>query len=418
MRESFKLEWRALVRGRALWAALVAVALAHLLAPSLVRGDGTAEGVREMGIRLAEGASLAVALLVSLASGCGLFAREREANRLGMTLVRPACAFAVVFGRWLALTCHAALLIGFSGALLLCRAEWAAVPCRHHFTPRLPSPMEVARLQIDRYLKDERTPDSVRKAPRGAVLQHLAMMENERYEVARPGETVSWDFGDFPGRDDPNAPSPVVGVRFAASYDLRTPVFGAFSFRRFAAGVTNCTQAVLEIPLLAAATNAGERLSFANRGVRDVMVRPRRDVELLLPADSFVWNAVRASAVMLSLAAFLAALGMFLSSALSKPTALFTGLSLVVVTLMSPSVVERYPDTFDANLIDKIGLSISRFIAGVTGGLSDVSPVADLAASRCVEWTLAVRTLSANGLLLSGILLACAALVIRRRPQT
>lgn len=414
MRASFELEWRALVRGKALWASLAAVALVHWFAPDLVRGDGTAAGAREMGVRLAAGGSFAIALLVALAAGCGLFARERESNRLGLTLVRPARAFGVVAGRWLALTLFAATLLAFSGGLLLCRGAWSSTPCRHHFVPRLPSPMSVALLQYDRYVADEHTLDAVKKAPKGAVLQHLAMKENERYEVARPGETLAWDFGAFPERA---AGAPVVAIRFAATYDMRIDVRGTFNFRTFSAAVTNKTQSVLELPLAAAATNAGEKLTFVNRSQQNVMVRPRRDVELLLPADAFAWNDLRASLEMLSIAAFLAAFGMFLSSCLSKPVSLFTALSMVAVALMAPGVVEQYPDTFDANLVDKAGLAMSRFVASVTDGLSNASPVENLSQGRCVEWRAALRALAVNGLLLPACLLAASAALIRRKPK-
>ncbi len=414
LRASFDLEWRALVRGKALWASLAAVAFVHWLAPGLVRGDGTDAGVREMGIRLAAGGSFAVALLVTLAAGCGLFAREREMNRLGLTLVRPAHAFGVVTGRWLALSLFAGILLAFSGGLLLCRDAWSSTPCRHHFAPRLPSPMSVAMLQYDRYVADPNTLDVIRKAPKSAVLQHLAMKENERYEVARPGETLMWDFGTFPK----NAVGvPVVAIRFAASYDMRLDVRGTFNFRTFGGDVSNKTQSVLEFPLASVATNAGERLSFVNRSPQNVMVRPRRDVELLLPADSFALNDLRAGVEMLSIAMFLAAFGMFLSSCLSKPVSLFTSLSLVAVALMAPGVVEQYPDTFDANFIDKTGLVMSRFVASLTDGLSNASPVANLSQDRCVEWSVALRALATNGLLLSAFLLAAAAALIRRKPR-
>ena len=101
MRHSFHLALCALVRGRVLALLLAAVALVHWLLPDFVRSDGTAAGALEMWVRAVPGVVDVIVLLVVLVVACGLFAREREEKRLALTLVRPAHALGVAYGKWL-----------------------------------------------------------------------------------------------------------------------------------------------------------------------------------------------------------------------------------------------------------------------------------------------------------------------------
>ena len=139
MRESLRLTLRALVRGHVLTLLLTAVALVHVLFPSIVRGDNTAAGWREMFIRAVPGFVVAVVLVVTLACACGFFSRERETNRLALTVVRPASAFSVAVGRWLALCGVAAMTLALNAVLTFARIP-DAPDCRHHVAPILPPP--------------------------------------------------------------------------------------------------------------------------------------------------------------------------------------------------------------------------------------------------------------------------------------
>ena len=60
MRESFRLTLRALVRGHVMTLLVAAVALVHVLFPSIVRADNTASGWREMYVRAVPGFGLSV----------------------------------------------------------------------------------------------------------------------------------------------------------------------------------------------------------------------------------------------------------------------------------------------------------------------------------------------------------------------
>ena len=112
--------------------------------------------------------------------------------------------------------------------------------------------------------------------------------------------------------------------------------------------VSNITQTAVTVPLhLCQLEWNHDVLSFRNMGDKPVMLRPRQDVELLVPADSFAWNLFRSYIVMVSVLALVAAFGVFLGSGLSRPVALFVAFVSLIVVEMGPSVIEQYPDSLE-----------------------------------------------------------------------
>lgn len=423
MKQSFLLAWRALVRGHVLTLLLVATALAHLLLPALVRSDGTAEGWREMFVRAVPGTTYAFTVIALLACACGFFAQERERFRLSLTVVRPVSAFAVAFGKWVALCLAAGLVYSFSAALTLARVP-APPPCMHHFAPTLPPPVEKAREMMDEYLANPKTPEFVKKAPRSAVLRLLTNKELDRYDVVRSGKSISWPFDASLA----NVTNMLVRVRFATQFDLRSPLEGVFTLGDFAAVVSNKTQSVVDVPLKreekVERVEKGEReenvegleLKFSNTGKELVMLRPRRDLEVLVPADSFGMNLARAVVQMLVVTALLSAFGLFLSSAFSRTVSIFTSLVTVAVALMAPSVVMQFPDEIETTFSNKIGLLITRTVYAFTSTAGEMEPVSALATDTCIEWGELLKCALVSGVLLPLLLLVATALVVRRKP--
>lgn len=410
---SFLLAWRALVRGHVLTLLLAATALAHVLLPALVRGDGTAAGWREMYIRAVTGATFSFTVATVLVCACGFFAQERARFRLSLTVVRPVPALAVAAGKWLALCAVAACAFLLTAVLTAARVPDPPA-CMHHHAPELPPPVETARQMMAEYLADPKTPEAVKKAPKSAVLSLLTNKELDRYDVVRPGGTMAWPFA--PGLA--SADGLTVRVRFATQFELRAPLAGRFEIAGLAAVVSNSTQSVLDIPLaggVTAAAPAGQ-LRFTNTGRETVMLRPRRDLELLTPADSFAANLARSALEMLATTALLAAFGLFLSSALSRPVAIFTALVAVLVALMAPSVLIQFPDGMDVAVADRMGLAISRGVSFLASTAGEAEPISDLATDTCIEWRELGRCALVNVALLPAALLALAACIVRRRP--
>ena len=419
MKSAFLTTWRGLWRGKTLWTLLVAVAAFYFLLPGLVRSDGTEAGALEMEVRIVCGAVFAVACTVSLAIGSGMLAREREEELLPLSLVRPSSAFSLAAGRWLAVVLLF-FFVFFENAVLMnamLRKGDAPLPdCRVHIAPALPPAEVSAALAMDAFLKCDSTPAAVKKSPRSAVLALLAAKENERYEVVRPGQSASWPFSGVPS-------GPLsVKVRFSTMYGMKMPLDGVFRFKCAEGVVSNSTQSVIEVPLAVCGTqgrdvSGGETLSFTNTGKSDVMLRPRRDIELLSPGDPFWANSIRASVEMLALTGLLAAFGLFLSSALSRPVALFVAAVLLAASMTAPDAVSQFPDEFNATLGEKAGLAISRAVVAFTSAFSGVSPVSDVASGRAIPCDSLFRTVLMDLAVLPGFLLGLSALVLRRKAK-
>lgn len=392
MKSSFLIAWRSLWRGRCMWTLLAAVAAFHFLLPRVVRSDGTDAGAFEMNVKVVCGAVFALVCTASLFIGGGMFAKEREAELLPQSIVRPAAAFSMAVGRWLAVLMLFACVL-FANAVMfgaMRRGDGSMPPdCRMHVSPSLPAAEVSAAQAMDAFLKDERTPAAVKKSSRTAILALLAAKENERYEVVRPGRTARWPFPDMERR------SLAVKARFSTMYGMKASFSGIFTYGDRTGAVSNCTQAVLETPLgavCAADTNATGCLSFTNTGATNVMLRPRRDIELLAPGDSFMANGIRASIMMLAISGLLSAFGLLLSAALSRPVALFTAAVLLAAAMMAPDAVGQFPDEFNATVGEKAGLAISRAVMAFTSAFTSVSPVSDLASGRMIAMHEIIRT--------------------------
>ena len=413
MAESFLLAWRALLRGHVLTALLALTALAHLLLPAVVRSDGTADGGREVFLRAVPGSVYTVLCVALLACACGLVARARESHRLALSVVRPVSAGALMFGPLLALVAVAAVVLAFNAGLTCAHGGWT--DCRHVYAPVLEPPETAAQRMLKDILANPDTPKEVRSAPRHRLLSILVGREVDRYESIPPGKSLAWEFPAAAA----DVPTGVVArIRFSTQFNMRVSLSGQVAFGPWSASVSNNTQSVLEIPLSRPPDQGAgwdTKLKFRNTGKSTVMLRPRRDVEVLTPADSFGMNLLRATGEMLCVIAFLCAFGLFLSTALSRPVAIFTALVFLVVTEMAPAVLEQYPETLDLPLTDRMGLWLSRGVAFATSAVSGPQPISDLATGTCVEWSALGHAALVDAVVAPCVLLTLAAYLVRRR---
>ncbi len=429
MAESFLLAWRALLRGHVLTALLALTALAHLLLPSVVRSDGTEAVQSELFLRVVPGSVYVVLCVALLACACGLVARARESHRLALAVVRPVSAGAVVLGPLMALVAVAAVVLAFNAGLTCVRGGWA--DCRHVYTPELEPPEVAARQMLQEILANTNTPKEIRSEPRHRLLSVLIGRETDRYEVIRPGGGLELPFPAEAAKMaalhavGASAPTGVVArIHFSTRFNTRASLSGVVTFGKWSATVTNNTQSFLEIPLACAVAQERDppaagtpKLVFRNTGKSEVMLRPRRDVEVLTPADSFAMNMVRASCEMLCVVAFLCAFGLFLSSALSRPVAIFTALVALTVTEMAPAVLSQCPETLDLPFTDRIGLWLSRGVVFATSAVAEPEPLSNLATGTYIKWADVGRAFLVNVVLAPLALLSFAAFLVRRRAS-
>lgn len=407
----FSLEVLGLLRGKTFALLMLAVNAWVLLAPQLVRGDGTAEGAEELMLKYALGGAAAILSLTMLITGAGSLARERETHRLQLTLVRPAGSFTVVAGRILALGAVFSFVLAVAFLVYLVavpHATLAAGGCSHVLRPAMPSPREEAAAVYDAFINEPETPPEIRRAPKAVVLRLLAQRAIDRYQVVAAGETESWRF-KLPA--DPE--SVAVRLRFANLYDQRRRIAGRLTLGQAAAPVDNITQAVCVFDL--AGNPGGDTLAFANTGKESVLLRPRKDIELLVPAGGFGANLLRAWVELAALLMLLAAFSVTLSAFLGRPVAVFVAVVALVLAEMSPSVIEQYPDELERDRIDAVGLFLSRLAMEATHPASAVNPVEKLAEKECVEWREAIKFVALDAMLLPLILTLFAAYSLPRK---
>ena len=422
----FSLEFTAAVRSKSLALLLVASIAWMFAAPFLFVGDGTPEGARAIVVHYSLGGVAALLAVSLLASATGAIARERAAKRLQLTLVRPVRHSAVALAKTAALASIGALVLTAASVVELCRNDLSR-PCRHVLSPVMPTPREEAAMMYEAFMRDPETPPQVRRAKKSVVLRLLAQRSLDRYDTVATNDTIRWTFnlGDRATQDALS-----VRLRFTNAYDARDDVRGDLELRVggdvWRGSVTNITQAVVEIPLSKEATGeaaekgegaAKAELSFRNLGGSALMLRPRRDVNLLAPADGFGWNLLRAYIELVAMLSLLIAFGVFLGAGLGRPVALFTAIVALAVSEMSPSVIEQYPDELETDRLDAIGLYITRAAAEATHPISSLEPLAKLSEDSCVERREVVRTAVVNIVLVPLALALLAALVMPRKVE-
>lgn len=407
----FRLELLALVRSKSL-VLLVGALLAYVAAiPLVVTGDGTAEGMREVVLRYSLGGAFAILLIALLAASTGSFARERAARRLALTLVRPVRPVALFFAKGLALLVVGAIALALAASCVPFTASIAlSRPAHHVLTPILPSVQEEAREAYRAYLADPNTPEAVRRAKKEVVLRLLEQAAVDRYESVKTN--AMWRF-DLP--HDVENPL-VVRLRFAGALDLRQDLVGVFRLGAREGIVSNMTQSVIDVPLHMTNGAAGETgvLSFENRSPKAVMLRPRRDLAILVPAAPFAVNLERAYLELVALLSLMIAFGLFLSATLSRPVALFVAMAFLALGEISPSVVETCREDLDAPLSDRVALTLTRLSSNLTRPLSSVHPIESLASDTYVETDEIVRVLAFDFVLVPLLLSLLAAFALSR----
>ena len=424
----FSLEFTAAVRSKSLILLLVASLSWMFAVPFLFVGDGTDAGNRAIALHYSLGGVAALLVVTLLASATGAIARERAAKRLQLTLVRPVRHTVIALAKTAALVFVGALVLAAATVVEACRSDLSRI-CRHVISPVMPTPQEEAAILYDAFIKDPSTPAPVRRAKKSVVLRLLAQRSLDRYDTVGTNDTIRWT---FKLGDGTTPQSLSVRLRFTNAYDVRDDVRGDLELRvgedLWHGAVTNITQAIVEIPLqrvypsepeadnIRLAKNYAE-LKFRNCGKSPLMLRPRRDVNLLVPADGFGWNLLRAYVELVAMLSLLVAFGVFLGAGLGRPVALFTAIVALAVSEMSPSVIEQYPDELETDRIDAIGLYITRAAAEATHPVSSLEPLAKLSEDVCVERREVVRTAVVNILLVPLALSLLSALVIPRKIE-
>lgn len=411
----FLLEWRSIVRSKTLPMLLVAALGWMFAVPLIFCADGTADGERLMTVKYSLGGVTALLSVALMAGAAGAFAAERSAKRLQLALVRPVGRAVMVLGKVVAEVALGALVLASAAAVEYCRNDLSR-PCRHVLRPVLPSPREEAEILYPRYMADPETPEAVKKAPKATVMRLLVQRACDRYQTVATNEVGRWKFS-IPDSIGQRPRS--VRLRFTNMYDIRDEAMGVISIDGWAGSVSNITQAINEIPLYRVGFPFDERevVEFRNDGANSLMLRPRKDIELLVLADGFGWNLLRAYFELLSVLTLLIAFAAFLGASLSRPVALFTAFVVLVLGEMTPSVVAQYPDELETDRVDAAALAVARFAAVATRPFTSLTPLDALAADECIEWRELLRAVLADMLIFPLLLVFVSAAILPRKRE-
>lgn len=418
----FSLELTAFVRAKALAFLLLASVAWMFGLDFLVSSDGTSEGAHELYIHYSLGGVFLLLILVLLASATGSLARERDAKRLQLTLVRPVSRFALVAAKGLALTLIGAVVLGVSALILAARTDLSR-PCNHVLSPVLPSPREEAKAMYESFMASPETPDIVKKTKKEIVLRLLENRAWDRYETIPTNGVARWTFDLSSFGEEPyfNLP-PVIATRFrfSGAFNRRETAIGRLAIGTHVGSVSNLTQSVLMVPLAGIPSTIMQppnELSFTNEGSTALQLRPRRDVQLLVPADGFGWNLLRTYLELVAVLALLIAFGLFLSASLGRPVAVFVAFVVLLMSEMSPSVIESYPDELEEKFADRIGLVLTRAAAEVTRPVSSLNPLEKLATDDAVELLELGRVLLVNCIAVPILFFALAGFILPRKQE-
>ncbi len=414
------LELRRLWRSRSILVLLAACVGWMLAMPHLVKSDGTVEGARQIYVHFSLGGAFALTCIALASSGASVLSREREMRTLSLALTRPVKRFTLVFARIAALVASGAAVLAVC-ALVLFFNERDAGPCAHVLHPEMESLAEEAKRMYDYYMADPETPPEIKKAKKSVVMRILRQGALDHYQSIGTNDTAAWRFDS--SALAPGAPL-AVRLRFTNDFDMREDVRGDFSFGPWRGAISNITQAIVRVPLHheeggnpAAGAKPKDELVFTNNGATSLMLRPRKDIVLLAGADSFGANLFRAWLELVSMLASLVAFAVFLGSGLGRSVAVFTCVAFMFVVVVSGDVIEQYPDQFENDRVDRIGLAITRAVEFASRPVNSLRPLSALSSGECVEKEEAAMVVAMDAVLIPVVFAFLAAFILSRKED-
>lgn len=416
-RAIFGLELTALVRSKTLLMMMVATVAWMAAAPGFLRGDGTADGARELYIQYSLGGVFVLLVVSLLASATGALARERQAKRLQLTMIRPVGSPTLVLAKAAAIVTVGAAVLAVAFAMVFLHVG-VSRPCCHVLKPVMPPAHEEAEGDYRKLMEDPEYAEAMKDVPPEDAIRILEQRVADNYQVVPTNALATWRFDVPKSMREAKAP-PSVRLKLTNRFNLREDVVGEVAFAGLSGSVSNRTQSALVIPLSGELSPLGAsgELVFRNLSRAVLMLRPRKDVEVLVPADAFFANAVRAYLELVALFALVVSLGLFLSAALGRAVAMFAAVIILIVGEMSPSIAVRYPNELSAKTIDRVGLAVTRVMAEAMRPISSLKPIERLSVDECVESGEVARVLGCDLVLVPVLLGLLAGFILPRRQD-
>ncbi len=419
--EIFRLEWRAALRSKA-FALLFFASIAWMfLAPFVLKGDGTPDGVFELRARYSLGIVFIVSLVSLSAAAAGSLSRERAGKRLQLTLARPVRRFSVALARMAAFTSMGALVLGVSSLIL--SSQVAARPCYHSAAPVMESAESVVERTFAKYMAEsEAFRESVKrmgeKTFKRYLLVHIAQFEE--YARIEPGGSTNFVFAASAVKGEGAF---AAGLKFTGFWGLMQDVGGRVALGSLEGSFSADSKRNLKIPLEPSAEGSEAlpeggvySLTVTNLGSEPLTLSPRQDVRLMSLAGGFGMNLLRAWLELTAVLSLAVALSVAAGAAFGRSVAVFVSMSILFVMTVSPALVEDYPDPTTQDAVDRLTMSLTEAAAGAASPLA-YSPIGSLVDDRAIEWPEAGRAACFNILLFPLALSLLSGFILARKPD-
>lgn len=379
----FKLEFLSAVRSKTIHLFTLACTLWMVLGRYFLKGGE--DGVYQLSARYLLGTVFCVVLTAFGSGAAGVISRDRVEKRLQLTLIRPLHRYLIALARSLALAAIGSGML-FLALALLWAFDGRSRTCDTVYAPALESPREEAEKMFQElYKAKEEFRLDVEKVGKREILKYLESLAREKYVTVAPGKTAYWEFLGVPR----NINGAKVRVRFDDSWGRVGSISGVFAFRNLKGDVSDPVRAVSFVELNQVSENSSpsNRLVFANSSNASLSLQPRNDLNLLVPADGFEWNALRAWLMMSLSLLSVVSLGVFLGSCLGRGVAVFALISLLCVMVVSPATMDEYPDPVNADFVSRLSVRLTEFSSYITSPINRFSPVSSLQADEYISWT-------------------------------
>lgn len=377
-----KLELVSALRSKTMLLFALGCTLWMTLGRNILKGAST--GTYELSVRYLLGVVFSIVLVSLGAAAAGALSTDRAAKRLQLTMIRPVPHSVIAMARALAIT-----LVGSSVIALALVFLWAfegrGRTCDKVYAPVMESTRtEAERMFRDLYASNAVFRAEVERVGERDIYTYLETQVRDTYESVAPGKTASWDFSNVP--DGIEAAG--VRVRFIDFFGRPGSVVGSFSFAGFTGVIDNAVKTRFYVPLSnrSAEDSNGKALRFTNGTTASLSLQPRKDLHLLVKADSFAWNALRAWLVMSFMLMIVVSTGVFLGSCLGRGVAVFSLMSLLIVMVITPAAMDEYLDPTESNAATRMGMRMTEFSAMLTSPMNKFSPVSSLEADECIGW--------------------------------
>ncbi len=380
-----KLEILSALRSKVMLLFAAACLLFMLLGKFMLWSDGTESGAFQLSVRYLFGIVYCVVLVSLGAAAAGAISTDRAAKRLQLSMIRPVRHWVIAVSRIIAISAVGSIMMAFAAIILYVSVGRGRV-CDKVYSPVLESPRaEAQRIFDDLIAKDAAFKNEVSRIGTHEVMKYLQSHVRDSYQGVAPGGKAQWDFSNVPDIEGPVK----VRVRLIDLAGRPGEAIGVFSFRGMEGSLNDVVKTRAYVLLNSrngAHLPAESSLVFQSKTSSSLNIQVRRDLHLLVPADSFGWNLFRAWFMLVFSIVIVVSLGVFLGSCLGRGVAVFSLLSLLSAMVTAPVAMEEYPDPLDSNAVSRISLRLTEYTSMLTSSLNRYAPIASLEDEEYIHW--------------------------------